>query len=114
MLEQGGGACAVDEDDGGFFRVCGRQEQDVEIAFLVGEGDLEVALGEGVRDGEVVGVDLADEDGWFRGGARHLLEGADFGGDCGGEEAGLSLVGGGKDGEAGLYVGEHGAVVGVL
>lgn len=64
-FEEVGGAGAVDEDDCAFGDVERREEEDMEEGVAVGEGDFEVGLVEGGRDGGGrFGGDLGDVNWW--------------------------------------------------
>ena len=89
-----GGAVAEYDDGLGDVRVC--QQEHVEVVLSVGHWYLKIHLLERRRDGEGLGVDLADEDGRLAGRPRQVLERANLGGDGSGEEEGLPLRGWGK------------------
>lgn len=109
-LEQVGRLGVVAEDDGGSGGVAFGGEEDVQEGFAVRQRHLEVGLFERGGDGALIlRGDLGNEDGRLVGGSGHVLQGADFGGYCRGEEESLPLAGGRQCGEARFDVGEHAA-----
>lgn len=108
VFEEGGGFGSVAEDDGGGGEVLGRGEEDVEVAFFVGDGCLEVLLLQFGGRGERFGIDFADEEGQAAG-TRLFFQREDFCGYSGGEKECLPLVFWGKDGKTGFEIGQHAA-----